>query len=119
MADGNVYFKGAKPYIKGTNYFEDQDFDPKIEKVEQGENVYLNITLDKSLNSLDNKLVTTNLLGKAMIPGQAFENPDGSPLKIDTDYFGNKRNDKNPNAGPFENQGQGRLSVKVWPVEQR
>ncbi len=119
MADGNVYYKGAKPCIKGTNYIEKPDFDPKIEKVEQGENVYLNITLDKSLNSLNNKLVTTKLLGKAMIPGQAFENPDGSPLKIDTDYFGNKRNDKNPNAGPFENQGQGRLSVKVWPVEQR
>jgi hypothetical protein len=50
-----------------------------------------------------------------VIPDQAFENPDGSPLRIDTDYFGNKRNDKNPTAGPFENPGQGRLSLKVWP----
>jgi alpha-N-arabinofuranosidase len=81
--------------------------------------VYLYITLDKSLKSSNNKLVTTKLLGKALIPGQAYENPDGSPLKIDTDYFGKKRNDKNPTAGPFENPGEGRLSLKVWPVGQR
>ncbi len=115
MVDGNVYFKGAKPCIKGTNYFENQDFDPKIELVEQGENVDLHLTLDRSLDSLNNKLVTTKLLGKAKIPDQAFENPDGSSLKIDADYFGNKRNDKNPTAGPFEYPGQGKLSLKVWP----
>ena len=117
--EGNVYFKGAKPCIKETDYVENPDFDPKIEIVEQGENVYLYITLDNSFKSLNNKLVTTQLLGKALIPGQAYENPDGSPLKIDTDYFGKKRNDKNPTAGPFENPGEGRLSLKVWPVGQR
>jgi hypothetical protein len=119
MADGNVYFKGAKPCIKETNYVEKPDFDPKIEIVEQGENVYLHITLDKSFKSLYKKLVTTKLLGKALISGQAYENPDGSPLKIDTDYFDRKRNKANPSAGPFENRGQGRLSLKVWPVGQR
>jgi hypothetical protein len=110
-ADGNVYFKGAKPYIKETNYVEAPVFDPKMEIVEQGEDVYLYITLDESLH---NKLVTTKLLGKAMIPGQAFENPDGSPLTIDTDYFGRKRNKANPFAGPFENTGDGELKLKVW-----
>ncbi|MHC4665905.1 MAG: hypothetical protein ACYS9T_08115, partial [Planctomycetota bacterium] len=64
--------------------------------------------------SLNNKLVTTKLLGKAMIPGQAFENPDGSPLTIDTDYFSRKRNKANPSAGPFENTGDGKLKLKVW-----
>ncbi|MHC4212064.1 MAG: right-handed parallel beta-helix repeat-containing protein [Planctomycetota bacterium] len=112
---GNVYYKGAKPCISETNYLEKPDFDPKIELTERGENVYLNITLDESCNSLNNKLVTTNLLGKAVIPDQAFENPDGSPLKIDSDYFGKKRNDKNTTAGPFENPGKGRLTLKVWP----
>jgi hypothetical protein len=114
VSDRNVYLKGAKPYIKETNQIESPDFDPGIEIVEQGENVYLYITLDKSFMSLNNKLVTTTLLGKAMIPGQAFENPDGSPLTIDTDYFGRKRNEANPSAGPFENPGDGELKLKVW-----
>jgi hypothetical protein len=112
--NGNVYYKGAKPYIKETNYVEKAGFDPKIKLVEQGENVYLHITLDKSFKSLNNKLVTTKLLGKAMIPGQAYENPDGSPLKVDTDYFGKKRSKANPSAGPFENPEDGKLTLKVW-----
>jgi hypothetical protein len=117
--DGNLYYKGAKPYIREANYIDKPDFDPDIEIVEQGENVHLHITIDDSLKSLQNKLVTTELLDKAIIPNQAYENSDGSPLKIDTDYFGNKRSDKNPTAGPFENPGQGRLSLKVWPIGQR
>jgi alpha-N-arabinofuranosidase len=118
ISDRNVYLKGAKPCIKETNQIERPEFDPSIEIVEQGANVYLYMTLDKSFKSLNNKLVTTKLLGKAKIPGQAFENADGSPLRIDTDYFGKKRNDKNPTAGPFENPGEGRLSLKVWPMGQ-
>ena len=55
------------------------------------------------------------MLGKAMIPDQAFENPDGSPLKIDTDYSGKKRSEKNPSAGPFEKpQAAKQLKLKVW-----
>jgi hypothetical protein len=36
-------------------------------------------------------------------------------LKIDIDYFGNKRNKKSPSAGPFENPKIGKqLKLKVW-----
>jgi len=119
QVDGNAYFKGAQPYAKETNYLAKADFDPKAEIADQDGNVYLYITLDKSVKTLNNKLVTTQLLGKALIPGQAYENPDGSPLRIDTDYFGKNRNAKNPTPGPFENPGEGRLVLKVWPVGQK
>ena len=46
--------------------------------------------------------MTTELLGKAKIPNLPYENPDGSPLAIDTDYFGKKRDAGNPFPGPFE-----------------
>ena len=45
---------------------------------------------------------------------ETFENPDGTALKIDTDYFGNKRSESNPSAGPFENPGKGMIKLKVW-----
>jgi alpha-N-arabinofuranosidase len=48
------------------------------------------------------------------MPNAAYENPDGTPLKIDTDYFGKKRNEASPSAGPFEKPGEGRLKLKVW-----
>lgn len=118
-ADGNVYLKGAKPYIRESNRIEKPDFDPNIRIVEQSENVYLDVTFDKSFESLSNRLVTTKLLGNALIPRQAYENPDGSPLRIDTDYLGKQRNKANPSAGPFGHPAEERLSLKVWPVGHR
>jgi alpha-L-arabinofuranosidase len=58
--------------------------------------------------------VTTELLGKPKIPGLAYENPDSSPLKISTDYFGKLRSKPNPTAGPFEQPDAGDLKLKVW-----
>jgi hypothetical protein len=63
---------------------------------------------------LDTPLVTASLLGRAKVPNLAYENPDGSPLKIDTDYFGEKRNTEVPSPGPFENPGKVRFKLKVW-----
>ncbi len=87
---------------------------PKRRIVEDGQNVYLQLTWDPSIRNPDTALVTTALLGKARIPGLAYENPDGSPLKVDTDYFGKRRSKTNPTPGPFENPGQGDLRLKVW-----
>ncbi|MHC4534209.1 MAG: right-handed parallel beta-helix repeat-containing protein [Planctomycetota bacterium] len=112
--EGNVYYNGAKPYFKETNYLEKAEFNPEVQVVEKNNSVFLHITLDNSWYALDNHLVTTALLGRAKIPNTAFENPDGTPLKIDTDYFGKKRSEAHPSAGPFENPGEGKLTLKVW-----
>lgn len=112
--EGNVYYKGAKPCDKGTNRIDKPQFDPQIKVVEEGDSVFLHLTLDDSVPALDNQLVTTALLGRAKISNAAYENPDGTPLKIDADYFGKKRNQTNPSAGPFENPGEGKLKLKVW-----
>ena len=112
--EGNVYYNGAKPCDKDTNCIEKPQFDPEVKIVENGDNVLLQITLDDSCRALDKPLVTTALLGRAKIPDAAYENPDGTTLKIDTDYFGKKRNLANPTAGPFENAGEGKLTLKVW-----
>jgi alpha-N-arabinofuranosidase len=59
-------------------------------------------------------VVNTALMGEAKVPRLPYENADGSPLAIDSDYFGKKRNIVSPFAGPFENPGQGELKFKVW-----
>ena len=48
------------------------------------------------------------------MPNAVYENPDGTPLKIDTDYFSEKRSEANLSAGPFENPVEGKLTLKVW-----
>jgi len=112
--EGNVYYNGARPCFKETNYLEKADFNPELKVVEQSDSVFLHITLDDSFHALDKRLVTTALLGRAKMPNAAYENPDGTTLKINTDYFGKKRSEANPSAGPFENPGEGKLTLKVW-----
>lgn len=63
-------------------------------------------------------IVTTEVLGKAKIPDAPFENPDGTPYRLETDYFGKPRNPANPFPGPFE-ISEGKIqSIKVWPKPQ-
>jgi alpha-N-arabinofuranosidase len=111
---GNVYYNGARPYSAEAKPAVQAAVDPKVRVVEEGRSVYLHLTLGQAVQKSNTTLVTTELLGKAKIPGLPFENPDGSPLKIDTDYFGKSRNEARPTAGPFEDPGAGPLTLKVW-----
>jgi len=115
---GNVFLKGAQPSKHEQDPLVQPASDPAIRVVEQPDGVTLEITLDKAWAQQKNRpLVTTELLGKAKIPDLPFEQADGSPYRIDTDYFGRKRNMENPFPGPFENPGTGTLSLKVWQGE--
>ncbi|HUT88033.1 MAG TPA: right-handed parallel beta-helix repeat-containing protein [Thermoguttaceae bacterium] len=111
---GNVYYHGARPYSEEVKHVVQAGVDPQVRVVEEARNVYLHLTLGQAVEKSNTTLATTELLGKAKIPGLPFENPDGSPLKIDTDYFGKRRNEASPTAGPFENPGAGPLTLKVW-----
>jgi alpha-N-arabinofuranosidase len=61
------------------------------------------------------RLVTTEVLGKARVPGAPFERPDGTPYRLDTDYFGERRKVENLAPGPFRARGEGEFPLKVWP----
>ena len=115
--DGNVFFKGAKsskhesaPILRAAS-------DPGLTLVEKNDGFYLTMTLATALGSeRPSQPVTTARLGKASISGCAFENLDGSPITIGTDYFSKPRNAANPTPGPFEAPGTGTLTMKVWPL---
>jgi len=62
------------------------------------------------------QVITTALLGKAKVPQEGFENPDGTPLVVDRTYFGKVRKQRVPAAGPFETKSD-TISIKVWPKE--
>ncbi|NUQ62576.1 MAG: right-handed parallel beta-helix repeat-containing protein [Pirellulales bacterium] len=111
---GNLYYHGARPYSKESNHTASVGFDPKVEILAEREHVDLCLTLNKAVQEQDTAMVTTALLGKAAIPNLPYEQPDGSPLCIDTDYFGKTRNASRPTPGPFENPGSGALTLKVW-----
>ena len=74
----------------------------------------LRMTFDPAWKTLATRPVTTKRLGLAQVPQAAYENFDGTPLMIDTDYFGKKRNAANPSPGPFEDLADGEVTLKVW-----
>lgn len=111
--NGNLYYNQAKPHKAEQNYIEVTTFDPEIILEEDDNNVYLSIKWNKQTSSATRSLVTTQLLGKTNMSGAIFENPDGTPLIIDTDYWGNKRSQNNLTAGPFENIDSDFVKIKL------
>ncbi len=91
------------------------DFDASVSLSQKSKEMYMEISFDKNWLAQKRKLVTTELLGKVIIPNLPFENTDGSGVKINTDYFGKKRNVANPSPGPFEIVKSGKQTFKVWP----
>jgi hypothetical protein len=128
---GNVYLNGARPYAKEDKPLVLTDAMPKIQLVKTPAiamdknqpprvldswvgSVALQLALGQALQAAATVPVTTSLLGKAMIPGLGYENPDGSPLTLDTDYCGKPRNATAPTVGPFETPGTGTQTITVW-----
>jgi alpha-L-arabinofuranosidase len=112
--DGNVFLKGAKPSRHELEPAVRPEFDPALKLTETPGGFILELRLDGALGDRTRQLVTTALLGKAAIPDLPYEQADGSPIRIDTDFFGKKRTAANPAPGPFESPGAGPLKLKVW-----
>jgi hypothetical protein len=111
---GNIFFNGARPYAKEPSPVVLETSDPKIKLVQETEQFFLELSLPPDLAKAETRPVSTALLGKARIPGVAYENADGSPLRIGKDYFGKKRSSTQPSAGPVEHPGKGDLKLRLW-----
>jgi hypothetical protein len=116
FAAGNVFTKGSQPSNFDTDALHQPEFDAGEKLIERPDGWYLALTEDKAWrDEAKRKLVTTELLGEARIPKVPFENTDGSPFRLNTDYFGTERDEQNPFPGPFEKVADGQQPVKIWP----
>jgi alpha-N-arabinofuranosidase len=112
--DGNVFLKGAQPSKHEKEPLLKAGFDPALKLIEKPDGFHLEMVFDKAWASEGTRRrVTTDALGKAVIPDLPFERPDGAPIRIDADYFGKSRKESNPTPGPFEDPGAGPLTLKV------
>ncbi len=115
-AAGNVYVKGARPSEGDTDAVLAKEFNPDIKLTNQDGQWWLEMKVDPTWMAEPKRpVVNSALLGKSSISGAPFANRDGSPLVIDTDYFGNKRSGYNPAPGPLVWDGQPTIRAKVWP----
>jgi alpha-N-arabinofuranosidase len=117
VAAGNVFTKGTQPSKFDASPLLKPDFDPGGRLTQKPDGWYLTLREDKAWrDELKRQLVTTDLLGKARVSHCTYESRDGTPLKLDADYLGQKRDEHNPFPGPFEKIGDGPQEIKVWPV---
>jgi len=110
----NVYYYGAAPYKEEKNYAGSFTYNPEVRLAEEGDNVLLYIRFDKTFYDHKVAIIDNRLLGRAKVPKAAFENPDGSSLIVDKDYFGNARTGLTTTAGPFTGTQKDQEVIKVW-----
>ena len=95
---GNVFLGGAQPSEKEKDYVVSEE-KVRLELVQREDGWFLDTDLADLLLESHPEPVDTQRLGMAFEPEMRFENPDGTEIVFDTDYFGNKREQILP--GPF------------------
>ena len=111
---GNLYLNNVKAGKHETNpVILPDNAEPKVETTADG--VFLSLKVPALPKSFKTTLASTATLGEGALTKLGYTNPDGSALRVDTDFFGRPRNPASPFPGPFEISPGGMLKVKVWP----
>jgi alpha-N-arabinofuranosidase len=114
VMQGNVFVGGAKPCRHEVAPLLVPKCDPALRLLEQGDATHLEMRFDPAwIRARVRGLITSDTLGQAAIPKLPFVAPDDSPIRIDTDYFGKRRDESAPTPGPFEAPGAGALRLKL------
>ena len=111
--NNNVYLNGAVPFERELNKLVAAGFDPEISITEEEDGVYLTCCLPEGFAEVHGEIPTTKSLKPVRVANADFENPDGSEVTLDRDYFGERRTEKS-RVGPFAHLQPGRNRIKVW-----
>ena len=85
----------------------------KVEETADGE-IYLVSDINlQELSSFKGKSIDADRLGITQLTGFPFENFDGTPFKLEKDFFG-KEGSASPVVGPVESLPSSKR-IKVWP----
>ena len=98
--EGNAYFGGATVCKHEQHKLIDKRSKVTIELVEKDGKYSLKTNVYGKLKDFTDGIICTETLGRAFEPEQRFENPDGTDIVFDRDYFGNHRGTETI-PGPF------------------
>lgn len=109
----NAYFNGAKAFAKESSNLEQPDFDADFSLEAIGGEVFLNLTLPEAFATYRCVPHTTETLPRVRIVDAEFENPDGSSLVLDADFFDFHSKEASV-TGPISSLKAGKNRVKIW-----
>ncbi len=98
--EGNAYFGGATVCKHEKHKLSDKRSKVTIALEEKDGKYSLKTNVYTKLKDFKDGIICTETLGKAFEPEQRFENPDGTDIVFDRDYFGNHRGTETI-PGPF------------------
>lgn len=116
-AEGNVYLNGASSYNKGVNDMFTNKGGTGLRLEEKEDSIYLYLEMNDEYTGNLRRVIKSEDLGVAMVPESVFENPDGTSICFNKDYFYKKREEKKNAAGPFSELSPGKNILKLWPKQ--
>ena len=108
--EGNAYLGGATVSEHEKHGHVNADAQVRVDLREEGGGWMLETNVFDLLADFRDAIVTTESLGQAFEPEQRFENPDGTAIIFDRDYFGAHRG-VDPLPGPFA-KGAARFTLR-------
>lgn len=112
----NLYFHDAQPFRKEPATLVCSDVKPEVKVVSEEDGIYLEFDFGDKPAQVETVTVTTDSLGIAFEPELPYEQPDGTPLCIENDFFGNARPAGKMTVGPFEGIVSGLNKIKVAEI---
>ena len=107
---GNIYFNGAEPCnMEKDAIISDKKIQLKLEQRDDG--LFLKTNLFNAVPAKTDGVISTDTIMMAFEPEEKYENPDGTPIIFNTDFFGTHREGIKVTAGPFAkgNEASSRL----------
>ena len=109
--EGNAYFNGATVCKHEKHNLRDESGEAYVKLEEKDGHVYVRTNVYDMMKNFTDGVINSDILGCAFEPEQRFENPDGSEIIFDRDYFGGHRG-LAVLPGPFA--GKDALDKAVW-----
>ncbi len=100
FSDYNLFVAGARKSALDTNSTVDA-FNPSFICRSSADSIIISYNWNDSFFKGDGPFINTAFLRKFSASRQSIENPDGSPISIDLDYFGNNKGRGRQKPGPF------------------
>lgn len=109
----NAYFNKANQFNREDRNFIDESVNPDLSIVEEGNDVYLNISVPESFIEFKGQVYDTETLPKVRIVDADFEDENGNSLTINTDLNDDLREHESM-IGPLQTLTTGNNKVKIW-----
>lgn len=111
--EDNAYLNKANQFNRENRNFTDESVNPDLSIIEEGNDVYLNISLPESFIEFKGKVYNTETLPKVRIVDADFEDENGNSLTLNTDLNDDLRENESM-IGPLQTLTTGNNKVKIW-----